>query len=274
MRPIKYLLVALGCAAIFPVPAVYAENVEFITLNDSTTYVRVNDPDTTALTLDIKIDYTLPASGIKTADLLKMADMLMNITGVNFDSEGYPAPSPMTQYDGGEWMPATTSNSAKVQKLIDSTPEDEILFRIWSESPAIQPVYNDDELLSMLASNYVYTGGAHGMYQDFVVNYSVKEGRFVYLKDIFPGLDTPKGKRYYEEKLSPLLTAKARKLLTSDGECYLQADKVMPSPNFAFTKDGIVMRYQPYEIAPWAAGVVEVPLTWSEINSAVASMPR
>lgn len=238
--------------------------VTFATLNDSTSYVRVEDPDSIALALDIKISYTLPVSGIHTIDLIKMSDMLMGITGVGFDAEGYPGPSDMTQYDGGRWMAANDSSAAAVRRFIaDSAPAD-IYYMLWSEEPAISPLYNKDGKLSMLASNYAYTGGAHGIYREYCVNYSVSDGKFVHLKDIFPGLDTPTGKKAYNNVLKPILTAKAEKVLAGSSMSLL-TDEVEPTGNFSFSDTGIVLRYQPYQIASWAAGVVEVPLTWHEI---------
>lgn len=259
-------LLAASLLAMAFVTSARAESLSYVEINDSTTYVRVNDPDTVALTLDIRTDYRLPSSGIKPAHLLKMADMLMTITGVDFDEEGYPAPSGMTGYEGGRWVPANDGNTAYA-KTVAEAKADEAVYLFWSEEPQIKPVYEDADRLSMLASNYVYTGGAHGMYTEYCVNYSLRDQQFVYLKDILPGLDRPEVKKRYEEIMVPMLTSKARRILSegSGGTMTLLADKVYPTGNFAFTADGIVFRYQPYEIAPWACGVVEVPLNREEI---------
>lgn len=266
-------LSAIALTAALAVNSSDAAGLKFVNINDSTTYIRVNDPDTVALILDIKTDYSFPAEGIAQANLIKMADMLMSVTGVGFDVEGYPAPSDLAEYEGGKWVPATEENSAAIIKLIDSDRVD-VITQLWSEEPTIKPLYNDNGLLSMLACNYVYTGGAHGMYLEYCVNYNVREQKFVYLKDLLPGLDTPEGKKRYEKILVPLLTQKAKKYLTTDAEVKLDllVDSVAPTGNFAFTKDGIVLRYQPYEIAPWAAGVVEVPLSYKEIQQIVESV--
>lgn len=271
--PLFLGLSAIALTSAFAPATSGAAGVKLVNFCDSTTYVRVNDPDTVALTLDIKTDYTFPAEGIAPANLIKMSDMLMSVTGVSYDVEGYPSPSDIADYDGGKWVPATPANIAGINKLINSDMTD-YLIRLWSEEPVIKPLYNDNDLLSMLASNYVYTGGAHGMYLEYCVNYSVRDQKFVYLKDLLPGLDTPEGKKLYEEKLVPLLTRKAKEYVTSDPEVKLSllVDTVHPTGNFAFTKDGIVLRYQPYEIAPWAAGVVEVPLSYEEIDAIVKSV--
>lgn len=271
--PLFLGLSAIALTSAFAPATSGAAGLKLVNFCDSTTYVRVNDPDTVALTLDIKTDYTFPAEGIAPANLIKMSDMLMSVTGVNYDVEGYPSPSDLADYDGGKWVPATPANSAAIAGMIDSD-KPYILTQLWSEEPVIKPLYNDNGLLSMLASNYVYTGGAHGMYFEYCVNYSVRDQKFVYLKDLLPGLDTPEGKKLYEEKLVPVLTQKAKEYVTSDPEVKLSllVDKVNPTGNFAFTKDGIVLRYQPYEIAPWAAGVVEVPLSYEEIDRIVKSV--
>lgn len=269
MKTIMKYAFALPVLSLFAFCAKGAD-VKFVNICDSTSYIRTGDSSETALSLDIKIDYTMPYSGIIPENMLKLNDMLTQITGVNFDYEGLPAPSQMVMYEGGKWVAATSENSKDLLRRIHSN-EDDLAFKLWSESPFIKPVYNDSERLSMLAGNYVYTGGAHGMYFDNCVNYSLKEGKFVYLNDIFPGIDSAAGKSKYDEILDRLLTAKAKKQITDNGGALL-VDTVSVTSDFAFTKDGIVLRYQPYEIAPWSEGVVEIPLTYAEIASIVSQV--
>lgn len=253
-----------------------AAKVEFVNISDSTDYIPGDYMKCTDAPpmLTIRTDYTLPISGIKQADVLKMADILMNIADGNYDADGNPIPSEFVQYDDKVWTVASHSDLADFSEWKSKCFPDEAPYQEWSESPAIKPIYNDGKRLSMLASNYMYTGGAHGLYYDFTVNYSVTDGKFVTIDDILPDFNFQDIRSYYDNAFSPILTEKAKKILSDpDGGCVLLVDSVLLSTNFAFTPDGIVMRYQPYSIAPWAAGVVEIPLSYKEIAKIVAKRP-
>lgn len=248
-----------------------ASDLQFVTINDSTSYIRINDPDTIASTLDIKVKYTLPVSGIKPANLIKLNDMLMSTADVNYDLNGYLTPSQAVEYDGGQWVPATPANSAELLKKVRN---DELPYSsLWGEDAEISPLYHDAERLTMAASNYIYVGGAHGMYFSYCANYSLKEQKFVYLHDLLPGLNSKEGFEKYSKVMEPILTEIAKKVLTGDdGDSMMLVDTVPISTDFAFTDKGIELRYQPYDIAPWSAGLVSLPLTYSQLDEIVKAV--
>lgn len=269
-RNLVYIILAFSLGCVFNVSAT---ELNFVNIKDSVSYIRLDDPDETALTLDIKIDYSLPTQGIENVNLIKMTDMLISLTGLHFDVEGYPVPSLRTHYPEGRWVPATPANSVGVMQRIHSD-DNEVQFLLWSEEAVIRPIYQDKQRLSMLASNHYYTGGPAFSYFDFCVNYSLEEQKFIYLDDLFPGIDNPDLKPLYLHELSTLLTEKATQILSAipSGVHKLLLDHVPPTRNFTFTADGIAMRYMPMDITSRDAGIVEIPLTYSEINSIVKSV--
>ena len=103
-----------------------------------------------------------------------------------------------------------------------------------------------------------YEGGAHGMNQRIVMNFDNATGRLLTLDDVFvPG---------YQQQLSErLLQALMEKTESEDladlkDKGYLYATDMFASENFALGDDAITFVYNPYEIAPYAFGLIELEI--------------
>ena len=111
---------------------------------------------------------------------------------------------------------------------------------------------------------YEYTGGAHGNRYLLIQNYDLQTGDAVSEQDLF--IDD-----YYESLKTLLLEAliaqtdeaETRKDLRRLG--YSVAD-VVPNENFYVTDEGITYVYNPYEIAPYAMGCIQISLSWDSIR--------
>ncbi|MCY7837202.1 DUF3298 and DUF4163 domain-containing protein [Bacillus haynesii] len=117
--------------------------------------------------------------------------------------------------------------------------------------------YRTGQKLSILTSNYVYSGGAHGNTAVRSFNYDLVSKKRVYLTDI---LNTKskmdKTKTYIYNYIQ-----KHRDIFFPD----VKKKDIVLGKNTAFyyTKDGIAIVFQQYDVAPYAAGnpVVTVPKT-------------
>ena len=124
-------------------------------------------------------------------------------------------------------------------------------------------LHGNRRLTGILWKAYQYTGGAHGSLIVFSRNYASSNGRPVTLKDLF--------KR--PEKALVLMSALSRKKLL-DQE--LPRDMVEPGTTpdeenfstFLPEKDGLTRYFNPYQVGPWAAGVITVKLTLEELSEA------
>lgn len=105
-----------------------------------------------------------------------------------------------------------------------------------------------------------YTGGAHGNLNVFCRNYDLHNGRQLEFTDLF---DDP------ETALKLLSAWTERELYVSMAEDaqpeMIKAGTAPELENFAnlrLTPEGIVVEFEPYQVAPWAAGIqaVSVPL--------------
>lgn len=117
---------------------------------------------------------------------------------------------------------------------------------------------------SYLATVDYYEGGAHGINQLITFNFDNATGKLITLADIFvPG---------YEAQLkSALLKAlKSKTGLNSMSELkdagYLYSMEMFPSENFILNDETITFVYNPYEIAPYAVGSIELIITYSEVS--------
>ena len=112
--------------------------------------------------------------------------------------------------------------------------------------------------------NEIYTGGAHPykIKRYFVLD--MEEQRQVKIDDLFANFQGDRrlraiiydGLRYYS-KLE-------RRQALSDGIFYTNEPEL--TFNFTVTKEGLVLHWDPYQIAPYSAGAVEIVLPWYAIR--------
>lgn len=110
-------------------------------------------------------------------------------------------------------------------------------------------------IVSYVYDHYAYTGGAHGGTYRGALNMDEKTGRILTEDDIFqPG---------YHHILTSLLREYLPKCTEMD---MIDDPAISPSSDFYITSEGITYIYQQYEIGPYALGIVEVLIPWSELT--------
>ena len=109
-----------------------------------------------------------------------------------------------------------------------------------------------------------YEGGAHGINQHLTMNFEQSTGRQLTLADIFvPGYES-RLSRALEKALCESAGADNIKELKDQG--YLYALDMFPSENFILGEEAITFIYNPYEIAPYDKGSIELTLTYSDLD--------
>lgn len=119
--------------------------------------------------------------------------------------------------------------------------------------------------ISLLYTQYQYTGGAHGLQSTFCLVVDIKKNKVLQLSDLFrPG---------YEKPLQQQLEAELRRQYNIpegeplNGQNGLLFDPELTiSTNFYLTKDGIGFIYNPYAVAPYAAGEINLFLPFKRIK--------
>ena len=126
------------------------------------------------------------------------------------------------------------------------------------------PLTPNHLLWSYAMDVYEYNGGAHGNRYLLIQNYDLQTGDAVSEQDLF--IDD-----YYELLKTLLLEA----LIAQTDEAETKKDlrrlgysvaDVVPNENFYVTAEGITYVYNPYEIAPYAMGCIQISLPWDSIR--------
>ena len=132
----------------------------------------------------------------------------------------------------------------------NSVDKDEI-DSVYSVSSNERVFYENDKLLVLLESSYIYTGGAHGM---GVESYYVLIGKKqISIDDLL--------KNSGNEKLRSMIWDKIKDVAFEEVK-----NEFKISDNFYISPNGVTFVYAPYEVAAYAYGSVKAHFTFDEIS--------
>lgn len=119
-----------------------------------------------------------------------------------------------------------------------------------------------DSFISIEFNEYTYSGGAHGNYMTIPINYDTKNSKIITLQDVLQG---------DKAKLKSIADFTYQQLAQKEGLFMDQVvEKTTPNwgnfSSFLLTEEGIVIQFQPYEVGPFAAGLIEVEIPYSQIQ--------
>lgn len=136
-------------------------------------------------------------------------------------------------------------------------PEHNIPYELETSYTLTRP---SPSVLSVVWKTASYTGGAHGNLEISSTTYDLKTGKLIDLYDVFKNLDIA---------LDIMSRFCSRSIGHALGDMYnddmLRTGTAPEAENyacFALTPSGIRIYFQPYQVAPWAAGpqVADIPL--------------
>ena len=123
----------------------------------------------------------------------------------------------------------------------------------WMAEMHTSEVYRNDTILVLEVNSAAYFGGAHGQYFTRYFNFDRRSGKLLPLSSfVDPAIFINRAEEQFKSKY------------VEDGESYLDAGfdflegKYVLSANYAFKGDSILLHYNHYEIAPYAAGQFDV----------------
>jgi hypothetical protein len=146
--------------------------------------------------------------------------------------------------------------------FLDSTSQEGHMPYSYLYEKSVVVYFNSDQLLTLGFMDYSYTGGAHGIYATEVKSFALDTRRQLGLDEILlPG---------YERALSEALARDLRLKYHLDDDAPLSEvlfeDKLEPNKNFGLTDQGLFFVYQPYEIAAYALGEIELFVSFDNIQ--------
>ena len=125
----------------------------------------------------------------------------------------------------------------------------------------------DAARIGMALSSYSYGhGAAHGNYAVTYIHYLRDAGRRLEASDVFAAAG-------WQEKLQKLALAAVKRTegdnLMLDDPTSIN-DLVVDPARWDFSRDGLILQFEPYEVAPYAAGAPTVTIPWSDIENLLA----
>lgn len=154
------------------------------------------------------------------------------------------------------------------KNMLEFTAEDLKFARDRGTSNYIEISYNveyaDNDLISLRFGEGTYTGGAHPNYYSYTVNYDLKNGREISLADLF------KPDSNYLKVISGYSIAKLKSELKemSDDE-WIKTGAGAKAENFKswnLSEKGLVINFDPYQVAPYAAGAQTVFIPFDKLS--------
>lgn len=133
----------------------------------------------------------------------------------------------------------------------------------WSYEGNVAPILDTMGILSFMFNEYSFSGGAHGNgYQEFY-NFDLETGELLTLNDLLEG--------DYEGAVNELIERYFREMedladTVSLQEGGLFEDSIALNENFYLTPNELGFYYNPYEIAPYAAGPKEIIIPYTDLK--------
>jgi len=132
----------------------------------------------------------------------------------------------------------------------------------WNCSIDVSIEHNTEHYITVRASSYIYTGGAHPFQTTTYYVIATHKPRFLTLNDIV--LDTTALRTLADLELRRMYDIPLYHDLRNHG-FNLSSNSVPLTKNFAFTRTGLTLVYNPYDISPYAMGMHTIQLPYSTI---------
>ncbi|MDZ7880637.1 MAG: DUF3298 domain-containing protein [Saprospiraceae bacterium] len=131
-----------------------------------------------------------------------------------------------------------------------------------AQSTSMEVVSNTDGLLSLGFQFYTYGGGAHGNHGTQLVTYDIKNKKILTLDDVF--------KPNYKAGLNAAIMRAARRYFGVKPNKSLEGSALVATveanDNYAIGRKGILFQYNPYEIASYAQGEIQLFVPFEDIK--------
>lgn len=193
---------------------------------------------------DIHIDY--PSFGVPAVD----ADIRAWVSGI---ANAFAAHLDLSRADLPETELAPLHDPMEAADTGDQRPT----FELWGSYSISRP---SDAAVSITFEIWNYTGTPQGNLDILTLNYSLITGQRLAFMDLFEKPETALVlmSEWSRKELAPRLGASVRLRMLDDGTAPL----VENFSSLTLTPQGVCINFQPYQVAPWAAGVqkVEMPL--------------
>jgi hypothetical protein len=140
----------------------------------------------------------------------------------------------------------------------------------WYLERRVAVVHEANGIIGLRFAEDTYTGGAHPLSTVRYGSFDLDDGHRLRLDEIVVEGAVPRLTEAGERAFREVRGVPPERSLTEAG-FWFRNDVFKLSDNFTFTHAGLVFRWDPYEIAPYALGPTEVLLVWEDLEGLIRS---
>ncbi len=133
----------------------------------------------------------------------------------------------------------------------------------WAVERKVTLAFQHPKVLTLTASDYSYTGGAHPLMVELLASFDLEQGRPLMLSDLLrPG---------YREPLTALVEAELKRVRGLDPETnlvdegFFLEEGFRLTDNFGVLADCLRFYYNPYEIGPYVLGPTDLTVSYDAL---------
>jgi hypothetical protein len=169
--------------------------------------------------------------------------------------------APIDEADGSSrYTPVDVTKSVKrsfeeiVDEGVTSAPLE------WSLERLIQVPYWNDDLITLDLRSRGYLGGAHGFDERYLLTFRIADGARLKIADIVEPKSLSLLSTIAEAEVRRARAVPAGQSLQDAGFTIAPNTPLAIPNNFGVTETGLLLRFNPYEIAPYSLGPTEITL--------------
>lgn len=246
--------------------------LEWQSCEDSITYIlpsvkemaHIDTNDAYGPFCSVKVRLCYPVSVNKRTD--EVADSLRRFiyrTVLGLQNDGEETPEQMLALYQKQRIDTYIDNRADLTQAIF---EDGQFISLYTSSSTLDSelIYDRQNIISYGVESWSYEGGAHGLYGTTFYNYDLWNNCRLTTEMFFNMSEA--------DAISKLIVNGLVKTFEVEDTDELEAigiynvEEVSVTDNFTFTPDGVKFLYNPYEIAPYVVGIIEVVLPYNVIE--------
>ena len=156
---------------------------------------------------------------------------------------------------------AISSFNGGYQDVREMFPDESIA---WEAKIKGEVIFENKDLISIRLVAYIFTGGAHGFGSTRFLNFDKGSGNELERNDLFK--DRQKLEEIAENRFRIQENIPQNAPINSTGFMF-ETDSFYLPENIGFTEEGLQLLYNPYEVASYADGTIELLIPYAEVNS-------
>lgn len=133
----------------------------------------------------------------------------------------------------------------------------------WEAEINGEVVYEDANIVTVMVNSYSFTGGAHGYASTSFLNFDKRRGGELENRELFDDMEG--FEKLAEAKFRIQEEIPEGKNINATGFMF-EGDTFHLSQNIGYTKEGIQLIYNQYEVASYADGPIVLTLPYEEVN--------